>query len=211
MSFLVEDGSGLQNATAYVSVAFVDGYMNDRLRDDWASLSTNVKQGSIVRATDYIEWRFGTKFRGSRRSESQGLEWPRNSAFDNDDWLYNNPLDAVPRQLQKACAEYSLIAARIGELAPNPPLPTGDETLDGTASTTTESTSGIITAARERVGPLETETKYADLTSAGSRQAGGRTAQSFMNSDFYLPEYPRADGWIRELINNPNSRPLRRG
>ena len=211
MAFVVEDGTGIETANAYVDVAFVDTYMSDRLRDDWGILPTSIKEGSIVRATDYIEWRFGTKFRGTRRGESQGLEWPRVSAHDNDDFLYNNPLDAVPRQLQKACAEYALIAARIGELAPHPPLPTGDETLDGTASTVTENTSGIVTASRERVGPLEEEKKYADLTSAGSSQAGGRTAQSFMNSDFYLPEYPRADGWIRELIDNPNSRRLLRG
>lgn len=211
MAFVVEDGDGLELANAYVAVAFVDTYHEDRGRTDWAGFSTAIKEDSIVRATDYIEWRFGTKFRGTRRGQSQGLEWPRISAFDNDDFLYNNPLDAVPRQLQKATAEYALIAARQGELAPNPPLPTGDETLDGTASTATENTSGIVTAKRERVGPLEEETKYADLTSAGSSQAGGRTAQSFMNSDFYLPEYPRADGWIRELIDNPNSRRLLRG
>ena len=211
MAFLAEDGTGLEGANSYVDVAFVDTYQGDRGRTDWGEATTPDKQAALIRATDYIEYRFGRKFRGTRQSQSQGLEWPRISAFDNDDFLYNGPLDDVPRQLQKATAEYALIALRQGELAPNPPLPTGDEPIDGSAPTDTESTSGIVTASREKVGPIEEEKKYADLTSAGTKQAGGRVSQSADVSDFNIPEYPKADLWIAELTENPNSRRLARG
>ncbi len=210
MALTVEDGTGLAAANGYISVAFADTYHSDRLRTDWAGLSTPTKEGAIIRATDYIDWRFGRKFRGTKQSKSQGLEWPRLSALDNDRFLLNDN-DAVPRQLQKAVSEYALIAARIGELAPNPPLPTGDEPLDGTASTATNSNSGIVTQLREKVGPLEVSTRYADLTAAGSQQGGTRVSQSAINSDFYLPEYLRADGWLSELLVNPYSRTLVRG
>ena len=208
--FLPEDGDGLQGANAYTDVAFVDDHHEGRGRTDWAPVPTSTKEECIVRATDYIEYRFGRKFRGFRQGELQGLEWPRLSAFDNDHFLFNG-INSIPQQLRKATAEYALIAFRQGELSPNPPLPTGDEPLDGTAPTATESNSGIITAKRERVGPLEEETKFATSASVGTKQAGGRVAQSIVNSDFYLPEYPRADAWIEELINNPNSRRLVRG
>lgn len=205
--FTPETGDGVVGANAYITESFADDYHDGRGRTDWAAGTTADKQSAIVRATDYIEFRFGRKFRGTRQSRTQGLEWPRIAAFDNDDFL----LQDVPEQIQKACAEYALIALRQGELAPNPPLPTGDETLDGTASTDEESSSGIVTRKRERVGPIEEETTYASLASAGVKQAGGRVAQSSMISDFYLPEYPRADEWIAEVITNPTARRLRRG
>ena len=208
--FTPEDGTGLSTSNSYITQAFADDYQAGRGRSDWASATQADKEAAMVRATDYIEFRFGRRFRGYRRAESQALEWPRLSAFDNDDILWNGD-NIMPDQLQKATAEYSLIALRIGELAPNPPLPTGDEPLDGTASTDDESNSGIVTAKRERVGPIEEETKYAALTSVGSKQAGGRVSQSALNSDFYLPEYPRADQWLEELITNPYSRRLVRG
>jgi len=207
MAFTPEDGTGVVGANAYIDVAFADGYQDDRARTDWTPSPVADKQSAIIRASDYIDERFGRNFRGFRFSLAQGLEWPRASAWDNDGFLYQG----VPTQLQKACAEYALISLRQGELAPNPPLPTGDETLDGTAPITEESNSGIVTKVRSKVGPLEEETSFASMATVSSKEAGGRVSQASVNSDFYIPEYPRADLWLEELIINPYSRGLIRG
>jgi len=72
MVFIVESGSGTPGANAYASVAFVTQYLTDRGRsteNGWTASSAAVKQESIVKATDYIEQRWGPLFRGSKANE----------------------------------------------------------------------------------------------------------------------------------------------
>lgn len=199
MSFIVEDGTGLSTANAYISVGYGDTHHGDRGRDDWNKASDNDKEQAIVRASDYIDQRFGLRFVGERSTGDQTLEWPRLGAFDKDGFL----LQEVPHQIQKATAEYALISIRQGELAPNPPLPVADQPVDGT-----DSESGVIAQGeiiREKVGPLETE--YRSLGEA--RPSGAhKTSQSSMVSDLFLPEYPVADLWIEELLTSSLSRDL---
>lgn len=188
MAFTAEDGTGLSNSNAYIDVAYADAYHADRGRSDWSGASTGDKQTAIVRATDYIDRRFGKMFRGTRQSKSQALEWPRLDALDNDEFLLNE-VDEVPRQLQKACAEYALIALRIGELSPRPALPVPQEGVDGTI-TNADSPAGELKSISQKVGPI-TETKQYATRSEGS--AGG---------DWFLPEYPVADMWLGELMSS---------
>lgn len=67
MTFIVESGSGTPGANAYAPVAFVTAYLTDRGRsteNGWAASTTQQKQESIVKATDYIEQRWGPRFGG---------------------------------------------------------------------------------------------------------------------------------------------------
>lgn len=193
--FTVEDGDGLEAANAYITEAEADDYHEGRGHTDWAALSSEAKQGAIVRATDYIDKRFGRRFRGFKSSSAQALEWPRIDATDNDDYLVN----PVPRALVKACAEYALISARQGELAPAPNLPIPDEAVADGASTSTSIVTGEIKSKTEKVGPLQESTSYvtsAEIAGGGSN----RSSQSRMVEDVHLPEYPVADLWIEELL-----------
>ena len=122
MALVPEDGSGLETANGYISQSFADTYHTDRYNTVWADYESDQKDAAIIRASDYVDKRFGRKFRGSRESRAQGLEWPRLSAFDNDGYAYSGD-DAVPRNLQKAVAEYALRAAKLGVLAPDPHSP----------------------------------------------------------------------------------------
>lgn len=63
MAFIVEDGSGIVNANALASEAFVDAYFTDRGIATWTGAST-VKQQAITKATDYVKKRFGLLFNG---------------------------------------------------------------------------------------------------------------------------------------------------
>lgn len=202
MAFTVEDGSGVANANAYASEASVDAHHDDRGNAPWTG-TTTVKQQAIVRATDYVDKRFGPKFRGFRESKQQGLEWPRLSAFDNDDFLWNG----VPDPLKKAVAEYALIALQIN-LLPLPARPFS--ILDPATGTVTSGVSGQVQGKREKVGPIEDETKYFSSNELITNKKPGASS-STMVSGFNLPEYPTADEWLQELMKSEFSVGLLRG
>lgn len=69
MVFIVETGSGTPGANALASVAFVTAYLTDRGREaenDWVYKTELEQQAFIVAATDYIETRWGQRFKGSK-------------------------------------------------------------------------------------------------------------------------------------------------
>jgi len=69
MAFIVEDGSGIVNANALASEAFVDAYFVDRGITTWTGTSA-VKQNAIIKGTDYIVKRFFGRFRGQIQETS---------------------------------------------------------------------------------------------------------------------------------------------
>jgi len=65
MTFTVEDGSGVRGANAGVDVAFVTTYLTDRARNTaWDAETSANQQAAIIEATDYVEQRFATRFKG---------------------------------------------------------------------------------------------------------------------------------------------------
>ena len=62
MAFTVEDGSGVEDANAYVEFAYVDEFHLDRGNTEWTG-ADSVKQSAIIRASEYIDKRFGQKSR----------------------------------------------------------------------------------------------------------------------------------------------------
>lgn len=100
--FIVEDGTGLDTATSYLSVSDLktildsNGYDYSLLTDDQLSVYLN-------RATAYIDSTYYQFFNGYRKSYSQGLEWPRVSAYYVDN--ISIPSDSVPVQVKNATAQ----------------------------------------------------------------------------------------------------------
>lgn len=108
MAFVVETGVGLPNANSYASVSAADDYVADRGITGWSSLSTPIKQQSLVKATDYLEATYRDAWKGNRVSETQSLSWPRyNVVVDG----FNYPSGVVPPQVINACVEMALRAA----------------------------------------------------------------------------------------------------
>jgi hypothetical protein len=112
MAFTVEDGTGVEDANAYVLVADADTYMSDRARAAWASLETPQKQAAIIEATMYLDATF--YWIGEIASSSQTLLWPRVNAEDREGRSYD---DQVPQRVKDACCELAWIA-RSGSLMP---------------------------------------------------------------------------------------------
>lgn len=201
MAFTVEDGTGLSTSNAYLSVADFTTHHTDRNVTSVVdgAFETAEIQGALVQATDYIDKRFGRRFRGWRRSRAQALEWPRTDAFDDDDYL----LPLVPEQLKKATAEYALIVLQLGRgLAPIPGTPFPIVETDGTV---TSEASGALRRSRDKVGPIEEEREY--MSALETNKPMTSTGNSIQN----IPEYPQADLWIEELTVSRGSRRLLRG
>ncbi len=189
MALIVEDGTGKTDADAYVAAAFVTTYQAARGRAAWAVFSSTVKDECVRRATDYIDLRFGARFRGTRRTGTQALEWPRRDAYDNSGFAYQG----IPTALQKACAEYALISGLVGELAARPSPPAGTQSVATGVVVAPIGGSGALQALTQIIGPLEESRTFA-TTQQAPRSEGG------LVSAYSLPEYPLADSWLMQLV-----------
>ena len=204
MPFTPETGVGLAGANAYVTLAEFKAHHDDRGNNAYQTFTDADVQTAIVRATDYIDKRFGKRFRGFRQNKVQGLEWPRINAFDNDEFLYSD-VDVIPRKLKMATSEYALRALNLKPLIPDPALPY--TTRDATGEGTTQSSGaalGEVIATRKKVGPIEIETKNQALQSSSSNKGS-----SALVSGQTLPSFPEADYWIEELLDTGNRRLVR--
>ena len=209
MAFTFEDGTGVTDANAYITVAFANTYHTDRNHTDWTGTTAKL-QSAIVRASMYVDSRFGRKFRGFRQRKDQGLEWPRLSALDDDGYL----LDGVPRQLERAVAEYALRALQFGELAPDvPPSVPRQSHSDGSGGLQdpTSVQTGEVEKVTSQVGPILTSTTFRSTRDSTAAPSAARSAQSTLIDGANIPQYPAADLWIEELLKSQSSRSLRRG
>jgi hypothetical protein len=205
MAFTVEVGTGTPGANAYDTVANIDTHHADHGTTSWNDFTTPEKQVAIVRATSYIDKRFGRQFRGLRKTKDQGLEWPRLDAFDNDGYLLSGS-DDIPRQILKAVAEYALRAAVCGILAPDPPLPVPKQDPTDMGTRPSQADTGQILRRKDKLGPLEEE-RWFETTSQtlGKNLAAGATGvkSSLVNAE--------ADLWIEELLRSSMNVRLVRG
>lgn len=136
MAFTVEDGTGVAGANAYDTTDGADAYFEDRGIAAWAG-SDAVKEAKLIQATDYIETRFGARFKGNIEfpDAPQGLSFPR-TGIDG--------YEGVPICLKRAMYEYALRAIS-GALTPDPVYEANGKTLS---------------SKRTKVGPIETDVTY---------------------------------------------------
>jgi hypothetical protein len=140
MAFTVEDGTGVANANSLCSVAVADAYFTERGNAAWTG-ADSLKQIALIKATDYIEARWGRRLYGTVIDVMQALCFPRTGIANVDE-------DEVPLLVQRACAEYAL-RALTKPLQPDPVPDTGGR---------------VVAEKVVRVGPLETKTRYEERT-----------------------------------------------
>lgn len=146
MSFLVEDGTGVESANSYEEVDYADDYHTERGNTDWSG-TNDEKETYLIRGTDYIERRWGPELRGIREfPEIDGLSFPRLYLYNRDGYL----ITGIPTKLKQALAEYALIAKTDGALLPTP---TVDDSL---------------TREKKKVGPIETEKEWSEFSATGT-------------------------------------------
>lgn len=190
MAFTVEDGDGLSTANAYITEQEYRDHHTDRGIDVTLQVQADVET-AIVRATDYVDKRFGRRFRGDRLNSTQGLEWPRSDAYTDEDYLIND----VPIPMKKAISEYTLLSIQLARnLAPLPAPDFG--ILDPETGLITNDSSGKIIEKAEEVGPIKERTKYADNSQYTQHQ---------------IPPYPQADLWLEEILKSSSGGMVVRG
>lgn len=139
MTFTVQDDTGeVDDANAYVTVAFFKAYHTDRGGSYSAYSDTQIEQ-AVVRATDYLDNRF--TFDGTRKAVDQTTEFPKEDGDLQD--KDGNDVDGVPLVIQRATAEYALRALSLDLL----PDQTGTE-------------AGRIASKSSTVGPISTSVSY---------------------------------------------------
>jgi hypothetical protein len=103
-AFVVETGSGLANATSYVSIAEADDYyvIDPNFSATWANLTLEVKQYLLAWATRILDQK--SIWKGVLSvPDTQALRWPRTYVYDRDDRLIAP--DSIPKQLKEATFE----------------------------------------------------------------------------------------------------------
>lgn len=114
MALIVENGEGLTNAESYASIAYADAYFNARMTANWDS-SDSHKEMLLRLATDHIDAVYGQRFKGTKGSLTQALQWPRVGVWVDG---YEYPSDEIPTEIMRACCEFAH-AANTSELLPN--------------------------------------------------------------------------------------------
>lgn len=116
MTIIVEDGTGLEDAESYISVADADAYHAKRLNTAWAGFDTATKEALLIKATEYMVGKYGPLWYGCRVNATQALDWPRYHVPDMVGGYIDS--DIVPVQVKNACAELAL-RANDADLAPD--------------------------------------------------------------------------------------------
>lgn len=205
MAFTVEDGTIVAGANAYVTVAEFKAWHTDRAVDvsdyDDSSISA-----AVVKATDYVDKRFGPKFVGDKSQRDQPLQWPRKNAWTNQrDFIYS---DEIPKELKRAIFEYALLALSLNLL----PVPVPNfNSIDPTTGEVTQNTGGMVQRKRERVGPVEEDYWYSQEQWRLELQGRAPGVASGVSSSVNLPEYPVADEWLRPIVVSGFAVKLSRG
>jgi hypothetical protein len=107
-TFLVEDGTGLADATSYASIASANAFHSARLtsRDLWFGLNVTEQQAALVDATAALD--AGHTWRGLRLKNFQALGHPR-QLIQDDDGRTISTLTALARVAEAT----AFLAARI--------------------------------------------------------------------------------------------------
>lgn len=132
MAFTVETGAVVAGANSYLALADANTYHSDRGNASWTGTDA-VKQAALVKATDYLEQRYRTRWKGIRVDMSQALSWPR-AGVQTEDYFepstdaresilaglaYVVPEDTVPNEVKTATAELALDYLVNGDLNPS--------------------------------------------------------------------------------------------
>lgn len=168
MTFTVEDGTGLTDANSYIAVAYADAYHSARGNTTWDG-TTAYKQTLLIKATDYIDTRWGLRFKGTILLATQALKFPRNGLYDS----LGNMIEGLPENLKKAAAEYALRALS----APLMPDPVTDET------------GRVVIGRDEKIGPISESIQYAKSESV-------QQIKPYPAADRLLAEYINSSGRV---------------
>lgn len=188
MAFVIEDGIGRVNANSYVTVAFAKDYATTRGRNEFDSQTDAQIEIWLIRGSEYIDQRWQDDFPGQIKASLQGMQWPRNYAYDVD----GNLLTGVPHQVCRAAVEMALRATEVDRLMPDPPPPFPVEDSSGNTS---DVNSGEVRSITTQVDTIRRQIVYAD---SGSRSSSVITSTVIGGTS--QPEYPQVKKILEPIL-----------
>lgn len=115
MALVVETGPGSATAESYISVSDATTYHADRGNTAWAALTDAVKEQNLRKATEYMLQQYRMRWKGTRMTSTQALDWPRAYVYlepvvtgANQEFPNLVADDIVPVEVKRACAELAL-------------------------------------------------------------------------------------------------------
>jgi hypothetical protein len=183
ITLIKEDGTIVANSNSYQDIAGADPFQENRGRVAWIESIDEVKKSALIRATDYIEGRFGLKFIGQRIGDVQTLSWPRKNS------IYvatGNPFpdDKVPGDVVNACTLYA--EQIIGDGSDL-------ETMTELSVVPTVNPDGQVRLKKEKVDVLEEVTEFA-VGGQGGGTSALRTIRPIPEADRLVRRWLRAGG-----------------
>lgn len=108
MALVVEDGTGLINSEAYISVTDADIYHTNYtgVTTDWSGANTETKERTLRLSTLALDAENVLRWKGRRNSKGQALDWPRNNVKDASGFFIDS--NVIPEDLRRANAELAL-------------------------------------------------------------------------------------------------------
>lgn len=131
---IVEDGTGLDNSTSYVTITEASAYYARIGFTAWESLTTEQQEILLEDSSSYCDLRWGDKLKGRLLSTEQALQFPRGDIYDR----YGRKIEGVPSDWKKSVMEYAVQAS------------------SGTLISQTSSADDGLTAKTVTVGPITT-------------------------------------------------------
>lgn len=110
MALIVEDGSGLPNAEAYVSIAYTDTYLQKYhsayYTDTWSPMTTALKEERLRNGAAYLDSKYHGQWKGDRTNKTQAMAWPRIGVEDDDGFYVAS--NEMPDRLLRANVEAAI-------------------------------------------------------------------------------------------------------
>ena len=119
---IVETGAGLINSNSYASLEAADAFAQARGIVSWFSIERNLSEAALIRATDYIDYRY--RFFAAKRLSTQSLANP----------IVNQT--TLPPELVRATIELAIASLEtpLFEADPNRDIAQKAEELEGVGS-----------------------------------------------------------------------------
>jgi len=110
VTLTLEDGTSVQNADSYSSPDTVITYGEEYSVDTagFKSYSTANREALCRMAAVVLDTRWRKSYPGQKATATQGLQWPRVSAYDAEGWYLES--DAVPAVVVRAHSHLALLA-----------------------------------------------------------------------------------------------------
>ncbi len=145
VDFIVEDGTGLVDATSYVSVEELQQYVDNFYGTDLTGYTDEDLERFLNRGTVYIDNTYGSNYNGILLNDSQALGWPRKYAWYVPTGIAIDD-DVIPIEVKNATCESVL--SLISGSDPYPIIPA----------------TGVISEQSVKVDVIEKTTKYEPST-----------------------------------------------